>query len=113
MFDGLTQWLVYAVSALACFWAWDKMFFWVRQKDIKALVRILGAVLLFTPAPMDVEASSHAPAFIVILFRTFLENNASIYDALIYMLTGLFAGLILMSVLSLINFVRKKLSTAE
>jgi signal transduction histidine kinase len=113
MFDGLTQWLLYAVSALACFWAWDRMFFWVSQKDLKAFVRILGAVLLFTPAPLDVEANQHAPAFIVILFRTFLENNASIYDAVIYMLAGLFIGLILMSVLSLINFLRAKFSSAQ
>lgn len=113
MFDGLTQWLVYALSALACFWAWDRMFFWIRQKDAKAFVRILGAVLLFTPAPMDADATNHAPAFIVILFRTFLENNAPIFDALIYMLGGLFLGLILMSLLSLVNFLRAKFSPVE
>jgi signal transduction histidine kinase len=110
MFDYITQWLLYAACALACFWAWEKMFFWVVQKDLKAIVRILGAVLLFTPAPLAVESSNYAPAFIVILFRTFLENNAPILDAVIYMLTGLFVGLILMSVLSLFNFLRDKFS---
>jgi len=110
MFDNVVQWLVYAVSALACFWAWDKMFFWLVQKDMKSIVRILGAVLLFTPAPLTVEASNYAPAFLVIIFRTFLENNAPILDAVICMLVGLFAGLILMSLLSLFNVLRTKFS---
>lgn len=125
MFLGVVQWAVYALSALLCFWAWDKMFFWISQKDLKVFVRILGAVLLFTPAPlepviMDVQSLSaeslngegvhYAPAFIVILFRSFLENNAPILDAVIFMLAGLLIGLILMSLLSLINFFRSKLS---
>ena len=113
MFDGLTQWLVYAVAALACFWAWEKMFFWINQKDFKAVVRILGAVLLFTPAPLGGEEGGYAPAFIVILFRTFLENNTSTLDAVIFMLSGLFIGLILMSLLSLFNFLRAKFSSQE
>ncbi len=113
MFDSAIQWFFYALSALACFWAWEKMFFWVVQKDMKVIVRIFGAVLLFTPAPLDVEASSYAPAFIVILFRTLLENNTSILDAVIYMLAGLFIGLILMSILSLFNFIRAKLSPQD
>ncbi len=113
MFNGIVQWGLYFVCALACFWAWDKMFFWLQQKDMKAIIRILGAVLLFTPAPLDstaleVDASNYAPAFLVILFRSFLENNASILDAVIYMLAGLFIGLILMSLLSLFNFLRTK-----
>jgi signal transduction histidine kinase len=110
MFDVIMQWLLYAVSALVCFWAWDKMFFWLTQKDLKAIVRILGAVLLFTPAPLDLDSPHYAPAFIVILFRTFLENNAPVLDAVIYMLVGLFIGLILMSLLSLFNFIRAKFS---
>jgi hypothetical protein len=110
MFDNIIQWLVYTVSALACFWAWEKMFFWVVQKDMKAIIRILGAVLLFTPAPLTAESSDYAPAFIIILFRTFLENDSPILDAVIYMLAGLFMGLILMSFLSLYNFLRAKFS---
>jgi len=110
MFDNFIQWLAYAASALACFWAWEKMFFWVVQKDMKAIIRILGAVLLFTPAPLSIESSDYAPAFIVILFRTFLENDAPVLDAVIYMLAGLFLGLILMSFLSLFNFLRAKFS---
>jgi signal transduction histidine kinase len=110
MFDGLMQWLAYIASALICFWAWEKMFFWLVQKDIKAIVRILGAVLLFTPAPLTVESLNFAPAFIVILFRTFLENDAPILDAVIFMLVSLFIGLVVMSLLSLFNFLRAKLS---
>lgn len=110
MFDNIIQWLVYATAALACFWAWDKMFFWLVQKDLKAFVRILGAVLLFTPAPLTVESSNFAPAFIVIIFRTFLENDAPILDAVVFMLAGLFIGLVLMSLLSLFNFLRVKFS---
>jgi hypothetical protein len=110
MFNGLVQWLAYAVSALVCFWAWEKMFFWLVQKDMKAIVRILGAVLLFTPVPLTAGSSNYAPAFIVIFFRKFLENNAPILDAVMFMLMGLFAGLLLMSILSLVNFLRAKFS---
>lgn len=123
MFSGLIQWFLYGLSALACFWAWDKMFFWIRQKDMKAFVRILGAVLLFTPAPLDPlqaesgifngEISNYAPAFIVILFRALLENNSPFLDAVIYMLVGLFLGLILMSLLSLFNFLRTKFTAQD
>ncbi len=114
MFDIRVQWLVYAVAALACFWAWDKMFFWISQKDLKAIIRILGAVLLFTPAPLEGDMAlegglaGYAPAFIVIIFRTFLENNAPILDAVMYMLGALFVGLIVMSVLSLFSFLRAR-----
>ena len=123
MFAGLTQWVLYGISALICFWAWDKMFFWIHQKDIKAFIRILGAVLLFTPAPLDSiqadagifngEVSNYAPAFIIIIFRGLLENNTSFLDAVIYMLSGLFIGLILMSILSLFNFLRTKFTAQD
>jgi hypothetical protein len=108
MFNEWAQWLVYGISALICFWAWEKMFFWIKQKDLKAIVRILGAVLLFTPAPIAVDSTHYAPAFIVIIFRKFLENNAPILDAVMFMLVGLLAGLVLMSFLSLFNFLRAK-----
>jgi hypothetical protein len=121
MFTGLSQWLLYGISALACFWAWDKMFFWIQQKDMKAFVRIFGAVLLFTPAPLDPtqsgiftgDVSNYAPAFIVIIFRALLENNAIFLDAVIYMLAGLFVGLILMSLLSLFNFLQTKFTAQD
>lgn len=123
MFNGLVQWAVYGISALLCYWAWDKMFFWISQKDLKAFVRILGAVLLFTPAPLDPiqsemgvfngEVSNYAPAFLVILFRGLLEKNASYLDAVICMLVGLIIGLILMSLLSLFNFFRAKFNTQD
>lgn len=113
MFDALIQWLVYALAALACFWAWDNMFFWIKQKDFKAIMRIIGAALLFTPVPLEVDGGDFAPAFIVILFRTFLENNSVVLDAVIYMLVALLIGLVLMSLLSLFHFVRAKLSSQE
>lgn len=108
MFTEWAQWLVYGISALICFWAWERMFFWVKQKDLKAIVRILGAALLFTPAPIAVDSSHYAPAFIVIIFRKFLENNAPIWDAIMYMLVGLLIGLVLMSLLSLLTFLRAR-----
>ena len=77
MFNEWAQWLVDGISALICFWAWEKMFFWIKQKDLKAIVRILGAVLLFTPAPIAVDSTHYAPAFIVMIFRKFLENLLS------------------------------------
>ena len=118
IFDPRIQWLAYLVSAWACFWAWNKMFFWIKQKDIKAIFRILGAVLLFTPAPLDVAhielaAGNYAPAFIVIIFRKFLEDDAIILDAVMCMLVAGFVGLILMAVLSLVNYVWAKFSSAD
>lgn len=111
MFDVRMQWLAYAVSALLCFWAWDKMFFWVKQKDLKAIFRIMGISLLFTPVPLEAGGSDYAPAFIVIIFRTFLENDTAIFDAIIYMLAVLCIGLVLMALLSLFGFVRNRFSS--
>lgn len=111
MFDVRVQWLAYAISALLCFWAWDKMFFWIKQKDLKAIVRIMGVSLLFTPTPLEAGGSDYAPAFIVIIFRTFLENDAAIYDAVIYMLAVFCIGLVLMALLSFFNFLRNRFSS--
>lgn len=108
MFDVVAQWVAYAISALACFWAWDKMFFWITQKDLKSMLRIFGAALLFTPAPLEVGGGDFAPAFIVIIFRTFLENDTSIFDAVLCMLAALCIGLLLMALLSLFGFIRNK-----
>ena len=79
--------------------------------------------MLFTPAPLDPqlaetgvfngEVSNYAPAFLIIIFRGLLENDSSFLDAIIYMLAGLILGLVLMSLLSLFNFLRAKFSPQD
>lgn len=113
IFEASIQWGVYILSAMVCFWAWDKMFFWVKNKDVKTLFRIFGAVLLFTPAPLlqtpvDLAFNNYAPAFVVILFRTFLEKDAFVFDAVICMLIALCVCLLLMALMSFFQFLRAK-----
>ena len=113
IFEASVQWRLYFVSALVCLWAWDKMFFWIKQKDVKTLFRILGAVLLFTPAPIvpapvELAFDNFAPAFVVIIFRAFLEKDAVVFDAVICMLIALCVCLILMALMSLFQFLRAK-----
>jgi hypothetical protein len=118
MFDPRAQWVVYSISALLCFWAWNKMFFWIKHKDLKSIFSILGAVLLFTPAPFDItqtdlEAGNYAPAFVVILFRKFLEKDAVIIDAVLYMTIALCIGLIVISLWSMLKYLRTKFSSGH
>lgn len=110
MFSTLVQWLVYLVSACACYWAWNKMFFWLKQKDALIISRLFGAVLLFTPAPLVQGGNEYAPAFITIIFRGLLEKNANVFDPVIWMLSALFGGFIIVALWSLVTFLHSKLS---
>ena len=108
MFDASVQWLCYLSSASICLWAWDRMFFFVSNGQIRILLRVLGLVLLFTPMPTDVSANEYSPAFIVVLFRAFLENDPNYFDGIVWMLVALFLSLLLLSLLSLLKLLLQK-----
>ena len=47
-------WLIYAVFAAVGYWCWQGLFFWLkRDSDLRRFFHMLGAVLLFTPAPIS------------------------------------------------------------
>lgn len=111
IFDYGVQWGVYLVAAAGCLWAWDRLFYWVTKKDARVILRLLGVVLFFTPVPLGDGSDQHAPAFVVVLFRSLLEKNSSPIDGLIWMAGGLFAGFVALSLWSLVKFLRARFSS--
>lgn len=108
MFNNLVQWIVYLLAAAGCYWGWNKMFFWLKQKDALIISRLFGAVIFFTPAPLSGAGDGYAPAFIVVLFRAFLERNADVLEPVIWLLAALVGGFLIVSAWALIQFLRQK-----
>ena len=76
------------------------------------ITRLIGAVIFFTPAPLT-AADQYAPAFIVVLFRAFLEKNADVFEPVIWLLAALVGGFLIVSFFSLVNFIRQKYFSKE
>ena len=104
--DYLFFWGLYFLAGLAGFWCWGKMAFWVKTKGLfYHLYSALGAILIFTPAPVAGDLSIQlAPGFIVLMFHIISQGIAGFNDYLLLFsasaviafsvtLVGIFAGL--------------------
>ena len=111
MFDSLAQWLLYCLGALGCYWAWVKIFFWLSNRDGKYFVRLLGAVLFFTPVPVSLVDDRLAPAWIALLFRAFLEQGGDVFTPIIWLLAALMGGLLALSAYTLAVFLKSRYFT--
>ncbi|MDY7563850.1 MFS transporter [Pseudomonas sp. RTC3] len=59
--DYLTAWGLYAFAALGCLWVWFKLTGWM-WRWLREPLRVLGAVLLFSPTIIDPVKEKFAPA---------------------------------------------------
>ncbi|MAS24988.1 MAG: hypothetical protein CMI08_07730 [Oceanospirillaceae bacterium] len=97
-------WLIYAVFAAVGYWCWQGLFFWLeRDSDLRRFFHMLGAVLLFTPAPISAGSSYFAPAFLVFPFTALSSSVQDAMYSLSWFLGGLCIGLM---VLALRQFIR-------
>lgn len=99
--EYLSFWLIYLAFATVGYWCWQRMFFWLKQTDIKRLFLMLGAVLVYTPAPIAPDSDYFAPAFIVLPFSLIISRSAETSYALNWLLGGLCAGGIMLTVAQL------------
>lgn len=69
MFNTLVQWCVYLLAAAGCYWGWNKMFFWLKQKDALIISRLVGAVIFFYSSTINRSGSVCAG-----LYRRFIPG---------------------------------------
>ncbi len=109
--DGyVIGWLVYGVSALVVCWlGWRISAGW-RWRPLRTMVRMLLAVLLFTPVNIGTGVNWFAPAYLVGGYEAVLGNIDLAVDAMLNLSVGLAAGI---GVLMLDAIVRKLLHLNE
>jgi len=81
--DYYLFWGIYLVAAVAGFWCWGRMAFWVSQRGIfYHLYSALGAVLIFTPVAVPDASGALAPGFIAVAFTLISQGMGSGVSAL-------------------------------
>jgi len=102
-------WLAYAVFAAIGYWCWEGLFFWLsRDSDIRRFLHMLGAVLIFTPAPVAAGSPYFAPAFIVLPFTALTSSMGEAMYAVTWFLGGLCTGLIILALRQLIHWLKNR-----
>ncbi|MCD8521592.1 MAG: hypothetical protein LRY66_01275 [Saccharospirillaceae bacterium] len=113
--EGIIQflpfWMAYLVSALVGYWCWNRMFFWLaHDSDVRRFLRMMGAVLLFTPAPIAQDSNYFAPVLVVLPFTAISEGlNAAMY-ALSWLLAALCVGVLVLGLRQLLLWMRSRLA---
>lgn len=80
-------WLAYCAFALLGLWCWNKLFFMLPKKgDLRTLSTIVGAVVLFTPAPISADSSHFAPAVFVLILDILSGIEAAQSQAVLWLL---------------------------
>lgn len=96
-------WLIYAIASLMGWWCWCGLFFWLSFFPFaRHLFMALGAVLVFTPAPISAGSTLYAPAFVVTSFSFLSEGLSAISYTYFYWISS---SLIVISALILIYLI--------
>ena len=102
-------WLAYAVFAAAGYWCWERLFFWLdRNNDVRRFLHMLGAVILFTPAPISEGSSFFAPAFLVLPFTALASGMDEAMYAVSWFLGGLCVGLFILAVRQFFRWMKNR-----
>lgn len=98
--DYSLAWTVYLVGAVGGLLVWCRMTRWM-WRWLKEILRLLVAVLLFTPTLVDPERSLHAPAIAITAMDLLFDmgNNAwrAVSDLVLYALIALGVYVVLAS----------------
>ncbi|UUY07868.1 MFS transporter [Pseudomonas sp. J452] len=99
--DYLLAWAIYAISALGCLLVWFQLTGWI-WRWLREPLRLLVAVLLLTPTPVDPARELFAPAIAITAMDLLLKvgNNAwravadlAMYGLIAFAVWLAFAGL--------------------
>ncbi len=114
MLTYLDAWLIYIAAGLMGWWCWYRLFFWLKAIPFaQHLMLAVGAVLLFTPAPINANADQYAPAFIITAFSLLAKSTQSMsYIYFYWLCAALIVTLVLMLIYSLLYKFKKKPATA-
>lgn len=84
-------WVLYVLAALACMGAFWYFTGWL-WRWLKEPLRLVVAVLLFTPTLMNDATNEYAPAVAVVALELFFQTGVQLVKAISdFELTGLFA----------------------
>ncbi|MFC3679844.1 hypothetical protein [Bacterioplanoides pacificum] len=116
--EGISQyaifWLMYLVCAAVGYWCWQRLFFWMKPgSDVRRFFYMLGAVLLFTPAPIEPDSMYFAPAMIVYPFTLLTTTAEAAMYAANWFLAGLVVGAIVLALIQMTRFVQNRLQPAS
>jgi hypothetical protein len=102
-------WLLYLVFALVAYWCWGKLLFWVKTPGIGYhLFSLIGAVLIFTPVPIEPESMYWAPGFLVVAFTFLISGTESVQYCIPWFASALAIGAVALGVGLLGFFYRMK-----
>jgi len=115
--DGLFQfagfWLLYLAFATLAFWCWRRMFFWLeRGSDVRRFFHMIGAVLLYTPAPITPESEFFAPVFVVLPFTALTSSVESAMYAVNWLIGGMVVGASALAIIQLSRWLSARMQTA-
>lgn len=103
-------WLVYAIASLMGWWCWCGLFFWLSFLPfVRHLVMAIGAVLVFTPAPISAGSTLYAPAFVVTSFSFLSEGVSAISYTYFYWISSSLIAISALIVIYLLVFLFKAL----
>ncbi len=74
-FDGIEAWLVYGLASLVAFVAWCALCSRIGSVTVRDVLRVLAFAAMVTPAPVPGYPGQLAPAWLVVLFETFLQRE--------------------------------------
>ncbi|MBE0483075.1 MAG: hypothetical protein IBX52_06190 [Bacterioplanes sp.] len=104
-------WLAYLGFALVSYWCWTQLFFWLRRgSDVRQLFHLLGAVLIFAPAPIEQGANYFAPAFVIVPFVAIGDGLEQAQYAIIWWVVALCIGALLLTLRQLQRWLSQRWS---
>lgn len=105
--DYLIFWLLYFTFAAIGFRCWKSMFWKMKPgSDWRRFVYMLGAVLVFTPAPIQAGSEYFAPAFVVFPFTALTVSFSESVYALTWWLGALCVGTVALALYQALRRVR-------
>lgn len=78
--DYLTAWGLYAFAALGCLWVWFKLTGWM-WRWLREPLRVLVAVLLFSPTIIDPVKEKFAPAVAITALDLAFKVGSNVWRA--------------------------------
>ncbi len=78
--DYLHAWAVYGIAAVGCLWVWFKLTGWM-WRYLREPLRVLVAVLLFTPTIVDPVKDLYAPAVAISALDLVFKVGGNVWRA--------------------------------
>lgn len=109
LIDYAPFWLAYFAFAVLGFWCWRRVFFMLSNKgDLFQLISIIGAALLFTPAPTSETSQHFAPAIFVLLLDSLSGVDPTKSKSIIWLLASVCLGVFVVLLSKLFKYQTKK-----